>query len=121
MANIVKLKTSTVCDVLEVSKHLNANLDVELVCEEIFDETNNPTVLICAERYYFRNSNYTGLTILLRGLGTYAEATVVGFGGGGGLMNMSYGANKSITKIVIKELEKFHFEVVESTNSTDWI
>ena len=49
--------------------------------------------VICIEKYFFRNSSYAALTVILENVSGGSKASVVGYGGGEGLFNISLGAN----------------------------
>lgn len=108
MAEVRKLnckpKTRTLGEVIGVIK---ANLGSEYVCEA--NMLGGKAVLLCFEQYYFRCSNYVSLSIMLTETEECQEAVVAGFGGGDGLLNISYGANKSFANKAVKCLTKIGF------------
>ncbi len=59
------------------------------------------------EKYYFRNSSYTALTIQCIDNGINQIAYAIGTGGGEGLLNISLGSNKSIVRKA-KDILKQH-------------
>ena len=50
-------------------------------------------VVICLEKFYFRNKSYAALTVIIQNESTGSRATLIGSGGGEGLFNISWGAN----------------------------
>ncbi len=64
--------------------------------------------LLVYEKYYFRSS-YTSLAILLTEQGQEQTAYLVASGGGDGLSNLSYGANRKMAMECVGELEKLGF------------
>lgn len=111
MAEIKRLRCkNTTKSLKELSEELKTNLCSDLVCEE--KKLNDKVVLLCFEQYYIRCSNYVSLTVMLVDSEDYQEATIVGFGGGGGWLNISWGANSSFTDKAVKILSKFSFTEV---------
>lgn len=66
------------------------------------------------EKYYFRTGSYTSVTIVLTQHGQEQTACVVATGGGVGVVNHSYGANRNFAKACVMELQSCGFEIVES-------
>ena len=64
---------------------------------------------ICFEEFSFRSGSYVSLSVMLVENEENQEAIVSGFGGGGGLLNISFGANKSIANRAVKILNEFDF------------
>ena len=91
----------------EIAGIIKANIGSENVCETPM--LGGKAVLLCFEQYYFRCSNYVSLSIMLTENEECQEAVVVGFGGGGGLFNVSLGANKSIAANAVNCLAQIGF------------
>ena len=91
----------------EIVGVIKAGLSSEFVCEAKM--LNGNAVLLCFEQFYFRCSNYVSLSIMLTENEECQEAVVAGFGGGDGLLNMSYGANKSFASKAVKCLCRVGF------------
>lgn len=66
------------------------------------------------EKYYFRTGSYTSMTVVLTEHEQAQTACVVASGGGGGIVNHSYGANRNLAKECVQVLEKCGFTIVES-------
>lgn len=66
--------------------------------------------LLCFERMYFRNGSYASLTIMLTDDGEVQTADIIGYGGGGGLGNFSWGANRSFAEMAEGVLRKQGFQ-----------
>ena len=108
MPEIKKLRCAkTTQSLVEISNALKKDLCTELVCEE--KVLNDKVILLCFEEYYFRCSSYVSLSVMLAQTEEFQEAVVVGFGGGEGLLNISWGANQSFASEAIKILNKFDF------------
>ena len=108
MAEVKKLRcTEKTKSLKEISKMLRVDLDSNVVCEE--RRLNDRVVLMCFERYYFRNGSYAALSVMLTENEECQEAVVTGFGGGEGLFNISFGANSSFVNKAVKILGKSGF------------
>lgn len=70
------------------------------------------------EKYYFRTGSYTSVTIVLTEHGQAQTACVVSSGGGEGVINISYGANRNFAKACVQVLEDCGFTVMESDLDT---
>lgn len=111
MAEVMKLRcTGKSKSLEELSKELQSELGSEVVCEE--KALDDRALLLCFEQYYFRCSSYVALSVMLIESEECQEAVVAGFGGGDGLANISWGANKSFAVKAVKILSKYGFEEV---------
>lgn len=70
--------------------------------------------LLAYEKYYFRTSSYTSVTVMLSEFEQEQTACIVASGGGGGITNHSYGANRNFAKACVQALEACGFSVTES-------
>jgi len=111
MSEVIKLKCVKARSLEEIAMDVKVELCSELVCEE--KVLNDKAVLLCLEEYYFRCSSYVALTVLLTENEDCQEAIVAGFGGGDGISNISWGANKSFAKRAVKFLQQYGFEIYE--------
>ena len=66
------------------------------------------------EKYYTRTGGYTSMTVVLTEHEQTQTACIVTSGGGEGLGNYSYGANRNFAKACVQALESCGFEIVES-------
>lgn len=71
----------------------------------------NTVIMMSFEQYYFRNNSFASLTVLLAD-GETQTADIIGFGGGGGLFNLSWGANADFANRAADALTKYRFKVV---------
>ena len=115
MANVFKLKNNFPDKkVTELAGIIEENFDGELVCNELQELNDNTKVLVMNyEKYYFRVSSYVGLTIVITEFNTVQTAVITGFGGGNGLLNISWGANGSFAVDMVELLKEFGFEEQE--------
>ena len=112
MADVIKMRCVNKSKELSVlADELKEALVSELVCDE--RRLNDYMIMLCFEEFYFRCSSYVGLSIVLTEDSDSQDVIIAGFGGGDGLLNISWGANKSFAKRAAKELKKSGFDEVE--------
>ena len=76
---------------------------------------NGVTIWILVyEKYYLRTSSYTSLTVVLTEYGQEQTACVVSAGGGGGMVNHSFGSNRNFASACVQVLESCGFSVTKS-------
>ena len=66
------------------------------------------------EKYFMRNGSYASVTVVLTDFGQEQTASIIAAGGGNGIVNLSFGANRNFAKSVVKVLEDCGFTVTES-------
>ena len=70
--------------------------------------------VLAYEKYYFRTGSYASVTVVLTEHDQQQTACVVASGGGDGMVNLSYGANRNFAKTCVEALEGCGFAVTES-------
>ena len=70
------------------------------------------------EKHYIRTHGYTTATVALTEFGEDQTACVITSGGGEGIQNYSYGANRSLAKECVRVLESCGFTIAESDLET---
>lgn len=82
-----------------------------ILVSEIWREAHGLDIaLLSFERYYFRNNSYAGLSVMLTESEETQTADVIGFGGGTGLLNVSFWANSETSELAEKLLREHGFE-----------
>ena len=66
------------------------------------------------EKYFFRTGSFTSVTVVLTEYENEQTACIVSSGGGTGMANHSYGANRRFAKECVEKLEGCGFTVVSS-------
>lgn len=61
-------------------------------------ETFDEGILIVFEQYYYRNNSNAGVSIVLRRYGEEYKISIITTAAGVGIMNLSYGADRSLFK-----------------------
>lgn len=114
----IRMKAQKQADFSQIHWKLHAIEGLELVAKS--ENTHNGVAfwLLVYEKYYFRTGSYASVTILLTEYGSEQFAEVISSGGGGGIVNHSYGANRKLAVSCIPVLESFGFTVVESDLDT---
>ena len=98
----------------EIHEKIHYIVDAEQISKSV-DTVNDVTIWTLAyEKYYLRTGSYTSLTVVLTEYGEEQRACIVASGGGAGMVNHSFGANRNFAKACVKVLEDCGFEVVES-------
>ena len=113
---IIKMKRGSETDLAEVSKSILDDFkgDVAELSLEQMSEVNGVKVLLILERCYMRNGSMAVSTVQIIDSGEVQQATIIGTGGGEGLMNISLGANQDFARRVAKVLAKLGFEEIRS-------
>ena len=86
----------------------------ELSLEQMSEVNGVKVLLLILERYYMRNGSMAVSTVQIIDSGEVQQATIIGTGGGEGLMNISLGANQDFARRVAKVLAKLGFEEIRS-------
>ena len=82
----------------------------ELVVNRIEKHDQIEILLLVFEKWFFRTNSMAVLTIQIVSDGFEQTATVVGTGGGEGILNLDWGANKDFADAVSKRLKTVGFE-----------
>lgn len=89
----IKLTGDGTTPITKVVQALKQSLGGEYISESWHALGDATAVLLSYEKYFLRNGSYTGLTVLLTESAGVQHADIVGFGGGEGLFNISWGSN----------------------------
>ncbi len=85
-------------------------LDAEVLCEHWREIGDMKACLLAFEKYYFRNGSYASLSMMFVEVDGVQTVDCIGSGGGEGLLNLSWGANRNFAKMGYEELLKLGFE-----------
>lgn len=85
----------------------------ELVYQELSDVNGVPVLLMVFEKFYLRNSSTTAATVQILDSGTEQIATIIGTGGGSGVLNTNYGSHADLTAALAAALAKYGFTKVD--------
>lgn len=91
----------------DLAERLKFDMDAEFISQEL--ALNNKVLLMNFEKFYMRTSSYTSLSILITEENGRQKAALLGSGGGDSVLNVSWGADKSIVKLAQKALTKQGF------------
>lgn len=108
----IKMNGEKYASVKEVANFLKEKISAELVHESWQNFDSSSVVLLAFEKYYFRNGNYASLTVMLTDKENVQTADIVGFGGGSGLLNISWGANSNFAEKAADLLQEYGFRRV---------
>ena len=76
--------------------------------------------LLVYEKYYFRTGGYNSLTVLLTEENERHTAEIIATGGGGGIANISYGANRKFAKECMQALAELGFKAETESGKEPW-
>ena len=107
----IQMTGNNTTPITKVIRALKQSLGGEYISESWHELGDATAVLLSYEKYFFRNGSYTGLTVMLtEGVGAqYAD--IVGFGGGSGLFNISWGSNSEYADDAARILQSLGFRV----------
>lgn len=108
-STVYKLNGNFTKRISEVSALLKSSINAELISETCRTAGNAEIILLNFEKFYFRNGSYAGLTVMLTESEESQTADVTGFGGGEGLLNISWGANFEFAEKAAEILERCGF------------
>ena len=114
---IIKMKREAKTDLAEVSKSILDDFkgDVaELSLEQMSEVNGVKVLLLILERYYMRNGSMAVSTVQIIDSGEVQQATIIGTGGGEGLLIFSLGGYLVFARWVAKVLAKLGFEEIRS-------
>ena len=84
-----------------------------LVYQELSDVNGVSVFLMVFEKFYLRNSSTTAATVQILDSGTEQTATIIGTGGGSGVLNTNYGSHADLTAALAAALAKYGFTKVD--------
>ncbi len=88
------------------------NSGSDLVLRQIKETSDSEVLLMVFEKYYFRNGSMAVLTVEIISDGETQNATVIGTGGGGGILNISWGANSEYADDTAVLLQSLGFKTI---------
>lgn len=98
----------------EIHAEIHYIVDAEQVSKT--EQTVNGVTIwtLAYEKYFFRTSSFTSVTVVLTEHEDEQTACIVSSGGGTGMVNHSYGANRRFARECMEKLEACGFTVVSS-------
>ena len=105
MSSVINLYRSE--PMREFDKLQNMLVDTTLSTLAASCPVGTDSYMICIEKYYVRNNNFAALTLVIENSAQGSKAKIIGFGGGGGVLNFDYGANSNYAKKCAEILVKF--------------
>lgn len=108
----IQMTGNNTTPITKVIRALKQSLGGEYISESWHELGDATAVLLSYEKYFFRNGSYTGLTILLTESTSTQHADIVGFGGGSGLFNISWGSNSEYADDAARILQSLGFREI---------
>ena len=98
----------------EIHAEIHYIVDAEQVSKT--EQTVNGVTIwtLAYEKYFFRTSSFASVTVVLTEHEDEQTACIVASGGGTGMVNHSYGANRRFARECVEKLEGCGFTVVSS-------
>ena len=110
MAETIRMRANVIYNIHQIADEIQRNLLSDFICRE--PVCNGYAVMLCYEKYFVRVSSFASLTVLISQEMSSTDVVIVGSGGGAGVLNMSWGTNKSYAAEVQKLLLNYGFEVL---------
>ena len=98
-------------------KKIDERLGSELIADHSRSLGTSQLRLLTFECLYFRTGSYASLCVLLTENEREQTADIVGFGGGEGVWNISWGANQDFAKNAVKILGELGFTVLNNSKN----
>ena len=110
----IRMKASKQATLQEIHERIHYIEGAEQISKSA-QTINDVTIwTLVYEKFYFRVSSYNSVTVVLTEHGQEQTACVVAAGGGEGITNFSYGANRNFAKACVQALESCGFAVLDS-------
>lgn len=111
-SKIIHMKRATQGELTDVAATLHKGIVVsaELVAKNSRAVGDGQTIMLNFEKYFLRTGSYAALAVLLTDFGDTQTADIVGSGGGGGIFNISWGANSDFADEAADILRQMGFE-----------
>lgn len=119
----IELKRKAVTGLEEIGKKIQEDLSGDFVSSELavrkITEAGGVRVLLMVfEKYYWRNGSMAVTVVQIMDSGEEQRAVVAGTGGGEGILNISFGANRDYAERISKTLTRMGFEVTDGEDSS---
>lgn len=119
----IELKRKAVTGLEEIGKKVQEALSGDFVSSELavrkITEAEGVRVLLMVfEKYYCRNGSMAVTVVQIMDSGEEQRAVVAGTGGGEGILNISFGANRDYAERISKALMRMGFEVTDGEDSS---
>ena len=110
----ITMKTNKRKTLQEIHAEIHYIVDAEQVSKT--EQTVNGVTIwtLAYEKYFFRTSSFHSVTVVLTEQEDEQTACIVSSGGGTGMVNHSYGANRRFARECMEKLEACGFTVVSS-------
>ncbi|MBR5001786.1 MAG: hypothetical protein IKY08_07460, partial [Firmicutes bacterium] len=105
---VKKLKSEELKDIVTTVRKSLA-IEAEVLGEHWRECGGIKVCLLSFEKYYFRNGSYANLSMMFMEANGVQTVDCIGSGGGNGLLNLSWGANRNFARLGYEELLKLGF------------
>ena len=90
----------------------------ELAVRKITEAEGVRVLLMVFEKYYWRNGSMAVTVVQIMDSGEEQWAVVAGTGGGEGILNISFGANRDYAERISEALMRMGFQVTDGEDSS---
>ena len=102
------------CTLQKIHEKIHYIEGAEQVSKTEYNINGVTSWILVYEKYYVRTGGYTSLTVTLTEYQQAQTACIVSSGGGGGIVNHSFGSNRNLAKACVEVLETCGFTVTKS-------
>lgn len=109
-STVIKMKGRHDAGIGDLADLIRREIGADLISESRKEYCDGAVILLCFEKFYFRTGSYASLTVMLTEDNVQQTADIIGFGGGSGLLNFSYGSNSDFARSAQKILSAHGFQ-----------
>ncbi len=119
----IELKREAATGLEEIGKKIQEDLSGDFVSSElavrkITEVADVRVLLMVFEKYYWRNGSMAVTVVQITDSGGEQRAVVAGTGGGEGILNISFGANRDYAERISEALMRMGFQVTGKGDSS---
>lgn len=109
----IKMDGRSLASINEMANALKGGIKAELVCESSRRVDYVNIYILSFEKFFFRNGSYASLSVVLTENGDEKTADIIGSGGGEGIFNFSWGANREFAEDAERILQGYGLDTSE--------
>ena len=102
------------CTLQEIHEKIHYIEGAEQVSKTAYDINGVTIWILVYEKFYMRTGSYASLTVTLTEYQQEQTACIIACGGGNGIVNNSFGANRNFARACVEALETCGFTLTES-------
>ena len=110
----VCMKAEKQCTLQKIHEKIHYIEGAEQISKSVCEVNGVEIWVLAYEKFYMRTGSYASLTITLTEYGQAQTACIIACGGGNGIVNNSFGANRNLARACVEVLEACGFSVTKS-------